>query len=405
MNFLVVSLGRLIKNGSAGSTVMCGLVEACLQRGHAVTHLALIPDGEKLSTGIEFRPVVGADRLIRTEVRYALRRPRNMLDRYLSFFDRWFVAAYDHSYGECLTDTNDALSGSYDGVIAFESLAISVVKDVKCKKEFLIIGDPVGPRVWYSTKRTDIRHRVLAALYTVAEQRHFRNILQTGAGVGMFGTWHAEKWAKALKRPIVDLRPMFPAVNMETRRQDKDDLPEIAFGGTLASTASRMALAFLETELLPSLRKTFVDGFRIKMIGANTSELERLANSNREVILSGRVPSFEDELSKSGVFIAPMRYPVGVRTRVCSALAAGCFCVCDESILRNLPELKSCKAVRVARTAADYTRALAEYFGARNKKTYYEQAAKEFYLKHYDHKVAANPILSFLEDADPKKKS
>lgn len=400
MHFLIVSLGRLIKNGSAGSTVMCGLVEACLHRGHTVTHLALVRDGDKANAGIEFIPKVGTERLFRTEARYTLWRPRSKLQRYLSFFDRWFVAAYDHSYGECLAHDNSVLSESYDGVVAFESLAVDIVRNVKCRKEFLIIGDPVGPRLRHSVKRTDIRTQVLAALYTVAEQRHYRNIIQREAGIGMFGTWHAEEWTMALERPITDLRPMFPATEMETPRRKNDGYPEIAFGGTLASTASQMALKFLESELLPSLRKAFSDGFRLKMIGSRTKELERIADSNSEVILMGRVPSFEEELSKTGVFIAPMRYPVGVRTRVCSALAAGCFCICDESILRNLPELKSCHAVRIARTADDYTRALKEYFDNGNKKSIYEQAAKDFYYNHYDYKVAANPILSFLENVD-----
>lgn len=381
---------------------MCGLVEACLHRGHRVTHLALVREGDKPNASIEFIPKVGSERLFREEVHYALWRPRNRLQRYLSFFDRWFVAAYDHSYGESLTEDNDALSKSYDGVVAFESLAVNIVKNVKCTKEFLIIGDPVGQRLRHSAKQTDIRAQVLAALYSVSEQRHFRNIIQRDTGIGMFGTWHSEEWAKTLKRPITDLRPMFPATEMETSMRNSDGYPEIAFGGTLASTASQMALKFLESELLPSLRKTFVDGFRLKMIGARTRELERFAASNPEVILTGRVSSFEEELSRTGVFIAPMRYPVGVRTRVCSALAAGCFCVCDESILRNLPELKSCHAVRIARTVDDYTKALLEYFDKGNNKSVYERAAKDFYYKHYDYKIAANPILSFLENVDLK---
>lgn len=381
---------------------MCGLVEACLHRGHTVTHLALVRDGNKADTGIEFIPSVGTERLFRTEARYALWRPRNRLQRYLTFFDRWFVAAYDHSYGECLTDDSKALSESYDGVVAFESLAVDIVRNVKSRKKFLIIGDPVGSRFRHSAKKSDIRTQVLAALYTVAEQRHFRNIVQRETGIGMFGTWHAEEWTRALGRPITDLRPMFPATEMEMQRQENNGYPEIAFGGTLASTASQMALKFLEFELLPSLRKSFSGGFRLKMIGSRTKDLERLADSNSEVILTGRVSSFEEELSKTGVFIAPMRYPVGVRTRVCSALAAGCFCICDESILRNMPELNSCGAVRIARTADDYIRALLEYFDKGSNKSAFEQAAKDFYYKYYDYKVAANPILSFLENVDQK---
>lgn len=380
---------------------MCGLVEAALRRGHTITHLALVPVGDKLGAGIEFKPSAGLDRLSRAEVHYAPRRPHSRVNWLMTAFDRWFVSAYDRSYAERLTETSEVLSEKYDGVIAFESLAIHVVRGVESNKKFLILGDPVGQRRWHSADKSDIRSRVLAAMFTFSERRHFRNVLQRDAGVGMFGAWHVEKWTKALGRRVVELRPMFPTTSLESEKRENSTVPEFAFGGTLASTASRMAIQFLERGLLPSLRNTFRSGFRLKVIGASSSELKRFASMNPEVLLTGRVPSFEQELANTGVFIAPMRYPVGVRTRVCSALAAGCFCICDKSVLRNMPELATCKAVRIAHTAEDYSRVLAEFFEKRSNRTNLEQEARAFYLEHYDCSVAARPILNFLEDVEP----
>ena len=42
---LIIAYGRLIINGTAGNTVMCGLAEAAIEEGWEVTYLGLVPAG------------------------------------------------------------------------------------------------------------------------------------------------------------------------------------------------------------------------------------------------------------------------------------------------------------------------------------------------------------------------
>ena len=74
---------------------------------------------------------------------------------------------------------------------------------------------------------------------------------------------------------------------------------------------------------------------------------------NHEIISTGAlnilesVKNFESTLSRMNIFVLPSDYYIGVRTRICSALSAGNFCIISKAILINMPELKDCKSVQI----------------------------------------------------------
>jgi hypothetical protein len=293
------------------------------------------------------------------------------------------------------------LEDSYDGAIAFESLPISLAKSVIAKRIVAIIGDPVGSRLWYSTPYWNIKHKILGFVTWIVEALYFKRRISPSWQIAMFGTKHAMEWSRRLGRPIINLRPMIPDFISNSPEKISGYRTVIAFGGTLASTASKQALKPIFHQLIPLLRKHFdTKSFELRLIGECPLDVLLLAKEYPEVVIKGRVDSFETALAAVHVFILPMDYPVGVRTRICSALSAGNACVVHSSILINMPELADCKAVCVVDNLYDYPSAIFNFVMSSEYHQQIRASAKDFFKRHYVAEVSAKPILEYIHGGE-----
>lgn len=398
---LVISYGRLIGNGSAGSTVMCGLVEAALRRGMRVTHVALVQAGVDQSWEQPY-PFPTDERCLR---RLELHYSRDLLTGHErpSFFEwcrlyiRSFLGHFDHALIRRIVEPlPEALKERYDGVVAFEPLAIFVAKEVGTPYRLAILGDPTGRLLWHSTGTSDLRAKCRALLLDVSEVLYFRFVLDKSWRIGMFGTRHARSWSRGLGRPVLDLRPFVPQALLPAPHGEAGGKLIINFGGTLATTASKQFFEPFFDRMLPTLIRTLgADRFEIRLIGDCPEDIRRHAAQFENVHVAGRVASFEGELAKGHVFLLPMNYPVGVRTRVCSALAAGNVCVLDESILQNMPELRDCDAIRFV-DANDLSSEAIVRALEWDDLGKLRECARTFFAEHYWADVAASKILESI---------
>lgn len=391
MKLLVISYGRLVLNGTAGQTVMCGLVQAALKRNFNVSFLGLNELGVCNRDEVAFEATNGGGQLIQDNVLYE-RVNTNKIQRFLGNFDLGRI--------QKLTQRSRLLDCSYDALIAFESLAIQVAQAVQAGSKFYILGDPVGERLQSHPNTLSWREGLIASLIARTEAPYFRRLIPRDVSIGMFGTRHAREWSKKLGRIVIDLRPMFPTYAVE-KTDDHNRRPygklRAIFGGSLSGTASRAALPVIENRVLPALRRNLGAGFEFCIVGEASEEFRLLAERNFEVRLFGRVPNFETTLSSAHIFFLPMRYPVGVRTRLCAALASGCYAICDSSIRGNMPELDSCAAVKFADTLNEMTDAIAEYISS-PKSSQFNDTARAFFHEHYRAEIAAQPILNRIAE-------
>lgn len=387
MRLLIISYERLIANGSAGTAVMCGLVDAALCRDFEVTYVALCASLTPQSWEHPFDFGDNVRHLRQTLLLYR-REPHGPWQRFTGSFNHAAVSEFTH-LNECAE-----LQEFYDCVIAFDSLAISLSRRVSAAKKISILGDPAGRRIWHTFQWSKPVMKLKALLVEIAELAFFaltprRDVL------AMFGSGHSKFWSHVLARKILDLRPFLksPIVDLHAKR---GDLPIIYFGGTLAGTASRQSITSIFDAILPALRSRLGSGmFELRFVGDSTEYFQRLSKPHSEIKLLGRVASFEIELAAGDIFILPMNYPVGVRTRVCSALAAGNFCLVHPSVLFNMPELEQCEAVKVVASAADYAAAIADLpMGAGMVRL--RKIARQFFESHYSSHTAAAPLLNII---------
>ena len=387
MRLMIIANGRLLSNGSASIAVMCGLVEASLAKGWDITYLALVSSEvpEPWEIPYNFR-----DRCHTLRQVNVVHAPREV--------GRWtrFIGSFWHAVARNVTinpSAQAALDEPYDLAIAFDSIAIPMMRHVTAHKKICIIGDPAGRRLWHSTPWSKPVLKSKALLLDVAEMAVYRTIPKDMT-LAMFGSGHAAHWSRLLQRKVLDLRP-FLALSVVTLPEHEPEKPIISFGGTLGNTASRQSLRLIVDGLLPALRTRFGrGGFVLRLVGEAPPLYTQMVEQFEEIELTGRVASFEQELARGELFILPMNYPVGVRTRVCAALAAGNICLVHPTVLYNMPELSKCVAVYPVRSPQDYIDVIAR-LPSGEERLHLRREAIAFFDRHY---AAAAAVVALFNE-------
>lgn len=366
---------------------MCGFVDAALSRGWDVVYVGLIPTTSAPDGDISFHPHSRTGTLEKRELLYSPRK-RSFIKRFIGRFD---VSAVTEILG--LESLGWRIP--FDGVIAFDSLAIAAVRSIPSRCTVAILGDPASERLWYSTTYFNVTLKAKALALRAIERRYFRKILPKSWHVAMFGSRHAEEWSSSLGRRVIDLRPFIPST--ATTKKVPVNRIVVVFGGTLVGTASRQSIKRVFGDILPALKRALTNQlFELRLVGSCPEDVRVLAQRYPEITIAGRVDSFEDELSGAHIFLLPGSYPVGVRTRICSALAAGNVCVVHPNIFRNMPELVDCASVYAVKRPRDFRSVIQDLVG-NPRWPWFRVAAQQFFIKHYSSKIAAKSILSIIE--------
>lgn len=370
----------------AGQSVICGLVEAAVGRGLEVTYVGLVQEDYQDDGDITFT-VPSKEASIRTDTCVYRQKAGGRWSSFKNFVDK--IALHEFIRRSPLLDE------SYDSVFSFDSLARHLALDVRGSRHFTIVGDPASERLRYlENSIANWRKPVYCTALHWFEKRHIAAQIPAATAVGMFGTRHAREWSTYLDRPIFDLRPGLPQRRSSRNSEAKDKLV-ISFGGTLPATASQLANTPLEREILPALAHSLNEPYTVRIVGRESDVFRQLAARWQCIELQGRVPSFHTELQQADVFILPMKYPVGVRTRLCEATQAGCFCISDPSVLENMPELRNQPFIEFASGGQEYVDVLSR-FAARADRQALSREAERFFAAHYAAEPAHAPILDFL---------
>lgn len=367
---------------------MCGLVQSALERGWEVSYLALISiDSQKEGWQIPFDFGKNKNRLREHQIGY-------------SHFEGSKLRRFEGGFNQAATIRLFAPEGTppfaehYDAVVAFDSLAVSLLPKLSALRKLAILGDPAGKRLWHSSPWSRPVAKLKAAFLGFAETSFFSR-LSPDIAIAMFGTGHAQSWQRRMRRPVMDLRPFLPDTpfQIELSTSDKHIL---YFGGTLAGTASKLSIDIIAKAIMPALLQQFgEDGVELRLVGDCPTHFREAVQRFKSVKIVGRVDLFEAEIAKGDMFILPMNYPVGVRTRICAALAAGNICLAHPSVLKNMPELKSCPSVFFVDTAEDYTNCIASLPSGDNLLTM-RKTSRDFFESHYVAPVASAQLLDSL---------
>ncbi len=250
---------------------------------------------------------------------------------------------------ETLRDHKDSLR-TFDGALALDlgwALALSAARPAF--PVVAILGDPLHHRMRWGMKPTWWSpHRLLYHIQELSLRRclpRLRSALDFFDGktriLGSFSPAHAAEWrslglaCRAFRWFTAD-----PGVEHITRPSRTTTNGLVALHvGALQTTASWNLRRYWAAKVLPALGRLPFP-LEIRFVGKIRPTDHLLSHSkNLTLTYVGHREQLDDAFAAADVFLSPMRYPVGVRTRILTALSYGMPVLADPSASLGLPEL------------------------------------------------------------------
>lgn len=239
-----------------------------------------------------------------------------------------------------------------DAVFAFGFSAIGALRDLCFLPRVVLPGTLVDQfweeRLKYIGDRS-WRWRIGIFLQVATFRRFSRWLLRNLVDIESV-TWTAEHHAAWLREQGVECRyiptPVPDGVGTDWEAKldlyPKNNKPKIVHLGHLGGTAAMTGLYLLLKETLPILEQQLgEDGFELYFIGRKDmsfSGMNHLFN-RPSVRLCGYVEDLTGELLSSDVFVVPIPYRVGMRSRLATGLSFGCCVVAHEVNRLANPEI------------------------------------------------------------------
>ena len=383
----VIGEGILKNDGSAGHRLTLGIIISLLKNGNSVDYFSLIVDeSEWLENDYDINSYIKNNTLNIFKIKLNKKKKLDFLNKIHSFYNK-------SKLYENIKISNNQM---YDNTISFDSIAISISHNLNSKKFFSIIGDPVGKRFFYSYGlfKNKFRNLILSILINYLEKKYFKKICLNHS-IGMYGSWHAKEWSIAFNKKIIDLRPIHFTEKFDKNRKENSDKVKFVFGGSLNSTASQMSIKVLDKVVYKNLKSILKDNFELKLIGSDDLENHELLNRDN-VLNMGYVKNFEEECYYSDIFLLPGNYPVGVRTRIMTALSSGCICIAHSSVLKNMPELKELRNFYVYSNLNEFKKIILEIKKNLFKKDKIKNEILSFYKKYYSMEILQKKLREII---------
>ena len=237
----------------------------------------------------------------------------------------------------------------YDAYIAHD-LGWIIALAGKVKPLVGLVGDPLPGRLKHGNDVLLASPRSwLLRLKALSTESRATNIalakrLNGNLTLGSFSPHHVQEYQSGGVE-CTHFRWFSPEVERPSRviETKPKDCVRLLHVGTLASTASSKMLRYWMTELLPALA-SLPFNIEIRFVGRGGKSYDSRWSNIRLVFL-GHEDALEAEFDNCDVFFSPMKYPVGTRTRILTAMAHGVPTIADWTASLGLPELINCKDI------------------------------------------------------------
>lgn len=283
---------------------------------------------------------------------------------------------------------------NYDYVVCWSPIAYKICnKYINAKNKLFILGDPPAERLYVNHKINFFQNNFFLALFKFLifyvclyyEKYYWIKRIDKNTFLGIFGTSSAKRFSNKIN--CKDLRPVLSEYKIKKSASFKKT--KIVLAGSLNSTFSKNTLnLFRKISIHFKENKEilfYLYGHEIKNKNQYSGNINLIKNSK----------DFETQLEKYNIFMMPSNYYVGVRTRLCSALAAGNYCIVSKSILYNMPEIKNCSSVKIVNNnESEFIDEILNYssFPIR-KKIKLKKISNNFFLKNYTKNFSGKKFL------------
>lgn len=181
---------------------------------------------------------------------------------------------------------------------------------------------------------------------------------------------------------------------------EEPDVPTYLFMGTLQALGSRSAFHFLLEGLYPRLQRRW-SRFRIIVAGRGDPPAWAVALLDQmpEVDLVGFVEDLDALLGQVHAVLAPIDVPVGNRSRIVTAMAAGALVIAHRNASLGNPDLVDGETCFLAATPADFEDRMARAVENRGEVAGIIARARRLYESRFEPTVAVAALVDELSAA------
>lgn len=271
------------------------------------------------------------------------------------------------------------------------------------------LGDLRFQTAWYHARYEAKERRVatvqlpLAILRSLAWRRAYRRALD-GAAAVIVSSKSSEAHLQRLGVASEYQPYPWPAEPTGTEDRALPDRPTFLFLGTLQALGSRSAFHFILHELYPELvRRWGTSGFRILIAGRGEvpSWAARMLATAPELEHVGFVDDLAALLGSVHAAIAPISVPVGNRSRILTALAAGAVVVAHENAALGNPDLVDGVTCYLAADGASFAERMARTVDDPVEAREVAARGRELYESRFRPDVAVGTAVDTLADVLP----
>lgn len=279
-------------------------------------------------------------------IKYRVIKERSLENKFL-FGKKLFLALNQYQLCQEIISGLGEKINEFDACISFDSGWAIALAGVKLPI-FRLLEDPIQGRMEFGQKYSlfnPISWKRWLQLQSLKSRSFYKWLKKEfGEKSPLFNLSPYD--AQSYKKYGIDCRyvrlftPEVKKVNLNT--EPKDTLIGLHVG-ELDKTGSMNMVGYLTEELFPELSKLSFN-IEIRFVGrASQQVINKLINNkskNLELVFLGHLSSMESEFNKADFFFSPVRYPVGVRTRVVTAISYGMPVIADKEVSLGMPELK-----------------------------------------------------------------
>lgn len=248
----------------------------------------------------------------------------------------------------------------YLAVIAHDLGWAMALKNIKLPV-VAVIGDPLHSRLMYARPfefikiRSWLNYLRAKSLSTKSVYREIASRTNKKMILGSLSPHHAnefqENGIECIHIQWFSPEVVAPAKEFKLHNNDLRESFKLLHVGALESTASDAMVRYWSDHILPELA-TLPFTIEIRFVGRIGKPFFQ-NKGNLKFTFLGHVEDLQSEFFECDAFFSPMKYPVGVRTRILSALSYGVPVIADPSISFGLPELVDKQHVFLGNTATE----------------------------------------------------
>ncbi|MCB0755491.1 MAG: glycosyltransferase [Flavobacteriales bacterium] len=168
---------------------------------------------------------------------------------------------------------------------------------------------------------------------------------------------------------------------------------DVLFAGNMGYPPNVEAAVFLETEVMPLVRKQ-ITAAKLMLAGARPDQkVKELTSELTEV--TGWVDDIRDCYAKAKVFVAPMMIGTGLQNKLLEAMAMQIPCI-TSTLANNALKAKPDSEILIAKTAQEYADNVIDLLQNAEKANSIASAGHELVSKQFSWEGATKPLLDIL---------